>query len=59
MHTSSWLYEICDFTSEQKQIEFTMQYVFLTYSGIWYIHQQQQSIVTGIREVWWVGDLQR
>lgn len=25
----------------------------------WHIHQQQQSVVTGIREVWWVGDLQR
>lgn len=25
---------------------------------LWYVHQQQQSIVTGIREVWWVGDLQ-
>lgn len=26
---------------------------------LWYIHQQQQSVVAGIREVWWVGDLQR
>lgn len=24
-----------------------------------HVHQQQQSVVTGIREVWRVGDLQR
>lgn len=26
---------------------------------LWYIHHQQQSVVTGVREVWRVGDLQR